>query len=325
MNFLSIQGLSKHFGNNTPALTDFSLEISKGSIWSIVGESGSGKSTLLRIISGLEEQQNGAVFLNGVKIQNPTEKLVPGYAEIQMIHQNLNLYPNSTVEENIARPLLLYNKQYKKERMEAVLELLDLQAFRKKMPHQLSGGQQQKVAIGRALGNEPEVLLLDEPFTGLDSQQKRKLIEELRKIFEELQITVLLVTHDIDDAMTLTDHLCIIKQGKLVQQGLAPKIFASPKNAYVAEFFSDLNVLPAQVQAYIRPSDVLLKRDQKGIRGEVKDSIFLVPYNRLTILLDGSEIHWKVEDNSRHYQIGDTVHIDYDESKILRFEPGLPF
>lgn len=322
MNFLSIQCLSKHYENNTPALNDFSLEISKGSIWSIVGESGSGKSTLLKIISGLEEQQHGAVFMDGVKIQNPTEKLVPGYHEIQMIHQNNNLYPNSTVEENIVRPLLLFDKQYKKERVEAILELLDLQAFRKKLPHQLSGGQQQKVAIGRALSNEPEILLLDEPFTGLDSQQKRKLIEELRKIFEKLQTTVILVTHDIDDAMTLTDHLCIIKKGRLIQQGLASKIFASPRNAYVAGLFSDLNPLPDQAEAYIRPSDILLKKDQKGLRGEVTDSIFLVPYNRLTILLEESGMHWKVEDKSRHYQIGEMIYIGYDESKVLRLGPN---
>jgi iron(III) transport system ATP-binding protein len=323
MNFLSIQGLSKLYENNIPALTDFSLEISKGTIWSIVGESGSGKSTLLKIISGLEEQQKGAVYLGGVKIQNPTEKLVAGYNEIQLIHQHNNLYPNSTVEENIGRPLLLFDKEYKKERVEALLELLDLQPFRKKLPRQLSGGQQQKVAIGRALSNEPEILLLDEPFTGLDSQQKRKLIEELRKIFEELQITVLLVTHDIDDAMTMTDRLCIIKKGKLIQQGLAPKIFASPHNAYVAGLFSELNLLPDQAQAYIRPSDILLKKDQKGIRGEVKDSVFLVPYNRLTILLEGSGIHWKVEDKARHYQKGDKIFMGYDESKILRFGPVL--
>lgn len=319
MNFLSIQGLSKHYENNIPALHDFSLEISKGSIWSIVGESGSGKSTLLKIISGLEDQQEGAVFMDGIKIQNPTEKLVPGYHEIQMIHQNNNLYPHSTVEANIARPLLLYDKQYKKERVEAILELLDLQAFRKKLPRQLSGGQQQKVAIGRALSNEPEILLLDEPFTGLDSQQKRKLIEELRKIFVTLHITVILVTHDIDDALTLTDHLCIMKKGKLIQQGLAPKIFASPKNAYVARFFSDLNVLPQQTQAYIRPADIYLREDQKGIKGKVIDSIFLVPYNRLSILLEDSEIIWKMEDKTRHFQIGDTIHLDYDNGKILSF------
>lgn len=324
MNFLSIQGISRHYDNNIPALSDFSLEISKSSIWSIVGESGSGKTTLLKIISGLEEQQKGAVYLEGIKIQNPTEKLVAGYNEIQLIHQHNNLYPHSTVEENISRPLLLFDKQYKKKRVEAVLELLDLQAFRKKLPRQLSGGQQQKVAIGRALGSEPKVLLLDEPFTGLDSLQKRKLIEELRKIFEQLQVTVLLVTHDIEDAMTMTDRLCIIKRGRLIQKGLAPHILDSPRDAYVAGLFSDLNLLPDQAQTYIRPSDIHLKKDQKGIRGEVKDSIFLVPYNRLTILLEESGIIWKVEDKGRHYQIGDKVHIGYDESKILRFGAGFP-
>lgn len=319
MSFLSIERISKHYDKNNHALSDFSLNISQGSVWSIVGESGSGKSTLLRIIAGLEEQDKGTVFLNGKTILNPTQKLVAGYDEIQLIHQQNDLYPHSTVEENIARPLLTYDQRYKKDRVDVILNLMGLRPHQHKLPRQLSGGQQQKVSIGRALSNEPEILLLDEPFNGLGTIHKRNLIEELKAIFEELQTTAILVTHDIDDAMTMTDQLCIIKNGRLIQKGKARQIFERPKNLYVGRLFSDLNPLPDQPNAYIRPSDLLIEEEPSLIQGEVIDSKYLVPYNRLTIILQGSGIKWKVEDRERKFGNGDQIYLGYNEEKVLQF------
>src|SRR5690606_8804912 len=183
---------------------------------------------------GLESQNQGAVYLNGKRILNPTEKLVAGHDEIRLVHQHKNFYPHSTVEENIARPLLPYEKEYKAERVEFILDLLGFHEHRHKLPRHLSGGQQQKLAIGIALSTEPAIMLLDEPFSGLDLIQKRQLMEVLREIFDKLRMTVLVVTHDMEDALSLTDRLAIIKSGRLIQKGKSQKIHESPINEYVA-------------------------------------------------------------------------------------------
>ena len=319
MSSLSIRNLTRDYGDGAPALSGFSLEIPKGSLLSLVGESGSGKTTLLRIIAGLETQDDGEVYLDGEKILNPSQKLVPGYDGIQLIHQQHNLHPHSTVEENIVRPLLSYGEGYKRYRVETILDLLKLQKHRGKFPRELSGGQQQKVAIGRALGVEPGVLLMDEPFSSLDNIQKRGLIDELRVIFEQLQVTVVMVSHDVDEAMMLTEQLCILRHGKLVQRGLGRDIHQKPMDFYVANLFSDLNPIPDLSDTYIRPSDLFLGRNSGGLIGEVVSSQYLTSHNRLQILLEGSQILWKAADTERKYQVGDQVFITYEEEKVLKF------
>lgn len=317
MTFLSIRHISKQYDEHNPALTDFSLDIAKGEVWSLVGESGSGKSSLLRIVAGLEVQDSGEVHVGGSKILNPAQKLVPGYEEIQLIHQQHDLYPNSTVAQNIVRPLLLFDKAYKEERLELLLDLLQLGHHKDKLPRELSGGQQQKVAIARALSIEPEVLLLDEPFSSLDNIQKRELIAELKLIFQQLKVTVLLVTHDIDDAMIMTENLCIIKNGRIVQQGEADQIFQKPSNYYVAKLFTELNPLPKQQGAYVRPSDLVLEEGGSGVRAVVKEAYYLVAHNLLSVAVDGVAQRWKVEDQARKYRKGDEIRLSWDHRKVL--------
>ena len=319
MTFLSIQHIHKQYDKDDHALTDFSLHVKKGEVWSIVGESGSGKSTLLRIVAGLESQDSGEVYINGNKILTPIEKLVPGYEEIQLIHQQHNLYPNSTVAENIARPLLRFDKAYKEERLELLLELLHLTVYRDKLPRELSGGQQQKVAIGRALSIEPEVLLLDEPFSSLDNIQKRGLIAELKAIFSELEVTVLLVTHDIDDAMTMTDNLCIIKNGEIVQRGKTYEIHQRPANYYIAKLFTELNPLPGKESSYIRPSDLVFEKGEFNVDGVVSEAHYLVAHNVLSVAVEGLSQQWTVEDKARNYKKGDKIHLSWDQEKELSF------
>ncbi|UCS95426.1 ABC transporter ATP-binding protein [Echinicola marina] len=319
MSFLKVSQISKHYDEENIALQEFSLQVHKGGVVSMVGESGSGKSSLLRIIAGLEVQNSGVVHLGGQKILNPKEKLVPGYDEIQLIHQEYKLYPNSSVEENIARPLLLYNKDYQRERVEQLLDLLSLQAHRDKKPRQLSGGQQQKVAIGRALSIEPEVLLLDEPFSSLDAIQKRELIEELKLIFEELDVTVIFVTHDVDDALLMSEELMIIQKGKLSQQGNVRDIFRKPVNEYVAKLFGNLNEIPGEEKTYIRPSDLIVN-DKNGVKAKVEKQQYLIHYNLLTVGLKEGNLKWKVEDTARKFQVGDEIQLDYDPLKLIRFD-----
>lgn len=317
MSYLKINSVQKAYGEEKPVLINFSLDIDQGQVISLVGESGSGKSTLLRIIAGLETKNSGEVFLEDEKILSPKEKLVPGYDEIQLVFQEYHLFPNSTVEENIGRPLIQYDKQYKKRRIDELLKLLDLENFRNKLPRQLSGGQQQKVAIGRALSLEPHVILLDEPFSSLDTIQRRELINELKEIFKKLKVTVVFVTHDLDDALQMTDSLVIMHKGRLIQQGSPEEIFENPKNIYAAKLFSHLNLIPEKSKTYIRPSDVQIFKST-GLSAKVLEKQYLVHYNQLTVSLSDKSV-WKVEDKKREFNVGDRVKLKWDKQKELSF------
>jgi len=317
MSYLQISAISKKYEKGYDALMDVSLSLDKGKVLSMIGESGSGKSTLLRIIAGLEVQDRGEVYLGETKILNPSQKLVSGYDEIKLIHQGNHLYPNSTVEENISRPLLMYDKDYRNERVEQILEMLNLASFRNKYPRQLSGGQQQKVAIGRAMSIEPEVLLLDEPFSSLDTIQKRELIEELRVLFEQMEMTVIFVTHDLDDALMMSGDLVILQKGEVVQEGKANDIFRKPANHYTAKLFSDLNPIEGKDETFIRPMDIVIKKDG-SMKGKVLEKQFLVHYNQLLVLLDGGG-KWKVEDKDRVWYVGAELYLDWDKGKEITF------
>ena len=298
------------------ALSEFSLEMNRGDFISIVGESGSGKSTLLRIMAGLEVQDSGQVFLENEEILNPKKRLVPGYDEVKLIHQDYHLLPNSTVSENIRRPLLQYDKNYAKAREEKLLEQFGLKELQGRFPRQLSGGQQQKVAIAAALAIEPEVLLLDEPFSSLDTIQKHQLIDELGDLFKQWKTTVVFVTHDLDDALRLTDNLIILKKGKVVQKGNSFELCTHPQSQYVARLFSPINAIPGQKDAYLRPNEVKL-RSKGGLLGHVVDLRFLVHYNLLQIKLKESNQIWEVDDPHRKYQVGDRVYVQWEEEKVM--------
>ena len=315
MTFLSIRHLSKSYDSHV-ALHDFSLEMARGEFLSIVGESGSGKSTLLRMIAGLMVQSGGEVLLEEKLIENPAQKLVPGYDQIKIIHQDYQLFPNSTVGENINRPLLQYDAKYRAHRVGRLLSQLGLENYKDRLPRQLSGGQQQKVAIAQALAVEPEVLLLDEPFSHLDAIQKRKLIFELKELLKEMGTTVIFVTHDLDDALRLTDSLLILQKGKVVQKGNSKVLCEHPKSRYVARLFSPINQIPDRFNSYVRPSDVRL-RTRGELIGHVLDLRYLVHYNSLLIRLrEGGHI-WEVDDSVRKYQVGDRVYLHFDEKKVL--------
>lgn len=318
MSYFTLSHLSKCYQTQT-VLQDFTLELEKGEMIAIVGESGSGKSTLLRIAAGLMTQSSGEVLLDGKKIENPAEKLVPGYDEIKLIHQDYQLFPNSTVEENILRPLLLFDPAYRKKQLDRLLRQFGLEAYRERFPRQLSGGQQQKVAIAQALAVEPEVLLLDEPFSHLDAIQKRKLLQELKELLQEMGTTVIFVTHDLDDALRLTDSVLILQRGKLIQKGNSQSLCEHPKTRYVARLFSAINPLPGEDQTYIRPSDVKL-RTKGGLLGHVVDQRFLVHYNCLFIRLKDSGLLWEVDDPKRRFSLGDRVYLHWDKERVLRLK-----
>ena len=317
MSFFTLRNVSKSFEKKV--IQDFSIDLEKGEILSLVGESGSGKSTLLRIMAGLQDYESGQVILDEQTILSPNKKLVPGYDEIQLIHQDYGLYPSSTVLENLKRPLLAYDAAYANERIIKILRLLGLEGLENKLPRQLSGGQQQKVAIGRALSIEPSVLLLDEPFSSLDTIQTRELIIDLKIIFKSLSMTVVFVTHDIDDAIQMSDRVVIIQNGRLIQEGNAVELYQNPKSLYVAKLFSHLNCIDKNLKQYIRPSDIGLFKSN-GIRAEILDKKHLIHYDLLTVRSEKLVEVWQVEDKERRFQIGDKVYLRPYSDKVLHLK-----
>ena len=172
------------------------------------------------------------------------------------------------------------------------------------------------MAIAQALAVEPEVLLLDEPFSHLDAIQKRKLIQELKELLQEMGTTVIFVTHDLDDALWLTDSLVVLQKGKITQKGNSKALCEQPKSKYVARLFSSINALPDREQAYIRPADIRI-RTRGGFVGHVVEQRFLVHYNSLLIRLKEGGQLWEVDDPARKYQIGDRVYLHIQEEKVL--------
>lgn len=315
MAHLSIRNISKSYGSSV-ALHPFSLEMERGSILAIVGESGSGKSTLLRIVAGLLDQSTGEVALGHLQVLNPAKKLVAGYDEIKLIHQDYQLFPNSTVAENISRPLLNFEPDYRKQRVKKLLAQFGLEPYSERFPRQLSGGQQQKVAIAQALAVESEVLLLDEPFSHLDRIQKHKLIFELKELLHDTGTSVIFVTHELDDALRLTDSILILQKGKVVQKGNSRDLCEHPKTRYVARLFSPINLIPDRIDSYIRPADVRL-RTKGEILGHVVDQRFLVHFNSLLVRLKNGGQVWEVDDPFRKYHVDDRVYLHFDEEKVL--------
>lgn len=218
--FIEIKGLDFKYKNSSEkTIKDFSINIEKGEIISIFGESGSGKSTVLRIISGLEGPSSGRIKIDNRIIVDDNTFILPEKRGVGMIFQDYALFPHMTVSQNVKFGLKNMNKKEKNERLEEVLELVNLENYKDRYPHELSGGQQQRVAIARALAPNPSLLLLDEPFSNLDTDLQSKIRGELKKIIKHTGLTAIFVTHDRDDSKAIADRVVILKCGKIVQLG----------------------------------------------------------------------------------------------------------
>jgi len=221
--FIDIRALNfKYRNSKVETLTNISFNMKKGEIFSILGDSGGGKSTILRLIAGLEEPSSGSIVIDKRIIFDDNTFILPEKRGIGMVFQDYALFPHMTVSENIKFGLTNLNKTKKEERAKEMLELVNLQELSKRYPHELSGGQQQRVAIARALAPKPSVLLLDEPFSNLDTNLKRKIREELKAIINKTGITSIFVTHDREDVKSIADKVVVLKEGiavKIVESG----------------------------------------------------------------------------------------------------------
>jgi len=218
--FMDIKSLQFSYPRSPlKTIDNFSFTVEKGEIISILGRSGSGKSTLLRLIAGLEMPAGGSFILNGKKMFCEQTFQQPEKRGIGMVFQDYALFPHMSVEENIQFGLPKMTRKDKKKRAQEVLELVELTGFEKRYPHQLSGGQQQRVALARALAPEPELILLDEPFSNLDTDLQVKIREDLRRILKAAKTTAIFVTHNQNDAHALADRIVQVKDGKIDKVG----------------------------------------------------------------------------------------------------------
>ncbi len=261
--FLSIQGVRKSFGQTT-VVKDFNLDVSRGEFISFLGPSGCGKTTMLRMVAGFEEPSAGRIMIGGKDVTN----LKPNQRDIGMVFQAYALFPNLTVAQNIGFGLKVAgaSKAEIDARVKEMLGIIKLPDFGDRYPYQLSGGQQQRIALARALAPKPKLLLLDEPLSALDAKVRVSLREEIRSIQKKLGITTIFVTHDQEEALSMSDRIVVMYDGKAEQVGTPFEIYNRPETKFVANFVGTLNVLdgtvtdPATATVRINDREVTLKK-----------------------------------------------------------------
>jgi ABC-type sulfate/molybdate transport systems ATPase subunit len=239
---LKVQNISFAY-NETDVIKNVSFTVNKGQNIAIIGESGCGKSTLLKLIYGLHDLNEGHVLWNDTKILGPKYHLIPGMSFIKYMAQDFDLMPYETVSENIGKFLSNGFNCMKKLRVQELLEMLELTEFAKVKVKLLSGGQQQRVALARVLALEPEVLLLDEPFSHIDNFRKNALRRNLFAYLKAKKITCLVATHDSTDALSFADETLVLHQGQLIDIGPSNEVYSCPLNKYVASLFGEVNEL----------------------------------------------------------------------------------
>lgn len=239
-NMLEVKNISFTYIKN-PVIEEVSFSVQQGGTIAIIGESGCGKSTLLKLIYGLYDLNGGAIFYNDKPILGPKYKLITGENFIKYLAQDFDLMPFISVEENVGKFLSNMFPPEKKARVNELLEMVEMIEFKKVKAKFLSGGQQQRVALAQVLALEPEILLLDEPFSQIDNFKKNSLRRNVFEFLKMKQITCIIATHDSTDALSFTDEVVVMQNGKIVIQGDPKSIFLNPKNKYVGSLFGDIN------------------------------------------------------------------------------------
>ncbi len=242
---VSLKNITKTYDNTEMVLHDISLDIYPGEFLTLLGPSGCGKTTILRLIAGLESCESGDIYINGKRVNGiPANK-----RDVNTVFQSYALFPHMSVFQNIAFGLELKKipKNEINEKVQAILELVKLDGLENRNIQQLSGGQQQRVAMARAIVNKPLILLLDEPMSALDYKLRRTMQIELKHLHRKLGITFIFVTHDQEEALTMSDRVLVMNQGKIEQSGTPKEIYENPANMFVAKFVGEINVFDGRV------------------------------------------------------------------------------
>jgi spermidine/putrescine transport system ATP-binding protein len=319
---IQLENITKVFGANL-IIPTLNLSINDGEFLTLLGPSGCGKTTLLRMIAGLETPTTGKIILDGKDVTH----LPPYKRDVNMVFQNYALFPHMTVEENIYFGLKMKKvpEQEAADRVAQVLYLTQLEEFRERRPQQMSGGQQQRVAIARALVNNPKVLLLDEPLGALDYQLRKKLQLELKTLQRNLGLTFIYVTHDQEEALTMSDRIVVMNKGVIQQDGHPNDIYHHPNNKFVAKFIGESNFFEIGDKVYaLRPEKLNLCAEEdctEGAQldhpapqffGSVVDIVFYGNIDKIFIRLDNSNqvvVAYQYFDDKKRWHADDRVGI----------------
>ncbi|NOH47090.1 ABC transporter ATP-binding protein [Vibrio rotiferianus] len=338
---LSIKNLTCQYDDQT-VLESLSLEVEQGQIVCLLGASGCGKTTLLKAIAGLLPLSSGQMSLNCLTIDDGENWLPPEQRNIGMIFQDYALFPHLTVAENIAFGLKNETAQQKLIKVEEMLDLVHLKGYGDRYPHQLSGGQQQRVAIARSLAYKPDLLLLDEPFSNIDTQVRHELIREIRKIFKEQGVTAIFVTHSREEAFAFADKMAVMNHGVIEQYGTASELYYQPSSKFVADFLgggsylaakrisdsefeTHLGVVEANAQQEIqvdaecalllRPQHVQIAADEESAV-KVLEQHFMGDHCRYVIDVNGDRL-WAT--STQALNVGDSVTVKVETQGVLAF------
>lgn len=325
MGSLSLKNIYKSFGA-IEVLSDISLDIDDGEFVIFVGPSGCGKSTLLRIIAGLEDASSGDVFIGGQRVNT----LPPSDRGIAMVFQTYALYPHLSVRNNMSLGLkqAKKSKEYIEERVGVAAKMLELDPYLDRRPAELSGGQRQRVAIGRAIVRNPKLFLFDEPLSNLDAALRVNTRLEIARLHRELKSTIVYVTHDQVEAMTLADKIVVLRDGKVEQIGSPMKLYNDPDNMFVAGFigspamnFMDVKLfdVPDEVKTVgLRPESISISGTGK-IKGEISHMEHLGADTNVYVKVDGELITVRLF-GQKEYAIGSVVYLDFTTDAIFNFD-----
>ena len=336
-NIIELKHISKVYEDGFEAVSDFNLEVKKGEFVTFLGPSGCGKTTTLRMIAGFEIPTEGEILLNGKNIA----ELPPNKRPINTVFQRYALFPHMNIFENIAFGLKQkkLEKSLIEKKVKKVLELVDLEGFEKRKVATLSGGQQQRVAIARALVNEPEILLLDEPLGALDLKMRKEMQIELKAMHDEVGITFIYVTHDQEEALSMSDKIVVMSEGKIQQIGTPEDIYNEPINAFVADFIGESNIFNGimtgklkarfagaeftcvddveegtRITAVVRPEDVIMTKPEEGtITGTVSSVVFKGMHYEITVESGRNEV---VIQTVHSAKVGDTIGMQVEPDNI---------
>ena len=327
---ISIAGLSKSFGE-VKAVDQVSLEILDGEFLTLLGPSGSGKTTVLRMIAGFEKPDSGSIKLDGIEVS----ALPPYERAVNTVFQDYALFPHFTVSENIEYGLRIKKVPLaqRKAETEQALAQVRLSGYGDRKPSQLSGGQRQRVALARALINKPKVLLLDEPLGALDLKLREQMQLELKEIQRLVGITFIFVTHDQEEALTMSDKIAVFNEGKIVQIGTPREIYEKPVSSFVSEFVGQTNKVSSQMALKanlgnssfnIRPEYLAISKDGKipdadrAITGELKDIIFSGAMTKYLVTTSAGELISTQTTSLSGLEIGDQITLSWSSTKELR-------
>ena len=304
---LKLQHIYKRYGNVT-AVGDFNIEVAYGEFISFLGPSGCGKTTTLRMIAGFEKPTEGVIMIGDQEISNAEKGyfLAPEKRGIVMVFQSYAVWPHMNVIDNVGYPLKVQNvpKEERYERVKKMLELVHLQEYGERLPSQLSGGQKQRVALARALVGKPSLLLLDEPLSNLDAKLRESTRFEISAIQKNMGITVIYVTHDQSEAMTMSDRIVVMSMGKVQQIGKPYDVYTKPANQMVADFIGLVNFIPATARddrIFMQGYEAISFPNPKKLSGE---AVLAVRPENITISKTGGMVEGVM--NNRFY-MGDSV------------------